>query len=116
MHNRTILVLLIGIAAGCAGTDAMKETVDKAAGETRTITLTKGDTLATKVSASGDVTVTVKILEGKPNAGTYTTTSEALLDNAREARNALGKSGATVWIRVDEENQIAVIGWGQYLK
>ncbi|MHC4931661.1 MAG: hypothetical protein ACYTGV_05670 [Planctomycetota bacterium] len=86
MRTGTILVLL---AAGCVNT-------------------------ATK--ATGDVTITVTILSGKPHAGIYTSNSGALLDDARDAKNSLGTPGATVWIRVDEKNEIVVIGRGQEIQ
>jgi hypothetical protein len=102
------LVFLFAFAAGCTCTAKPDETP-----ETRTITLTKGDKLSVRVGTEGDSKITVKIAAGKPDAGTYTTTSGALLDDARDASTRLNEPGATVWIRVDEQNQIVVIGNSQ---
>jgi hypothetical protein len=110
VRYRTYVFLLAGIAAfavGCTGT---------ATADTRKITLTKGDTVSVRVGTSGNSTITVKIQQGKPDAGTYTSTSEALLDDARDAVDSINRPGAEVWIRVDEQNRIATIGNSQKLQ
>ena len=117
MHIRTICALLTGIllAAGCNSTAEEDKTVEPE-WDARKITLTEDDSMTVAVDTSGDGTITVTIAEGKPDAGTYTTTSMALLEDAHAASAALGKRGATVWIRVGKNNKIAVIGWSQELQ
>ena len=119
MHIRTFIALLSGIVvltAGCNSTAAQNETLETETWDARKITLTDGDAMAVTVDTLGDGTITVTIAEGKPDAGTYTTTSKALLDDAHAASAALDKPGATVWIRVGKNNQIAVIGLSQELQ
>ena len=111
MRNRMGFILLAGVlvfAAACSSAKRTESTETIVGGlqNTRPIYLTTGDTITT----DGDK-LTVTIEEGKRNDGTYTSTSKVLLNDARAARDALGKPGTTVWIRVDTNRRIAAIGW-----
>ncbi|MHC4953339.1 MAG: hypothetical protein ACYTGZ_05570 [Planctomycetota bacterium] len=117
MSYRTLtsrIAVLIAFFAGCSTSTEEVEAVDSGIESSRRITLSAGDEFTITSDESGS-TIRVVIAAGKPDAGTYTTSNEVLLPIARDARDALGKRGVTVWIRVDDENRIAVIGWKQVL-
>ncbi len=107
MRNIRWAALLLALI-GCGSTSQDPLT-------TRQITLTKGDTLAVAVDTRGKVAITATVLAGKRDAGTYVTHAEALLDDARAAKNALSRAGATVSLRVDGHDRIVSISLTQRL-
>ncbi len=89
--------------------DSQSVEVQEAPVATRTITMTKGDSLGVRVSTEGDVDITLTIIEGKPDAGVYTSEDKTLLEIARYAENALGDPNTTVSVKVDAAGQIVSI-------
>jgi hypothetical protein len=73
---------------------------------THTITLTRGSTLGLSTSSDGKTEITATVPPGASGAGTYTSADEALVDDAREAKNSLNEPGVTVGITVDGKGRL----------
>ena len=86
--------------------DATTSLVGDQKDATRSIALTKGDRFTVGVSAEGAVRISVEILPGKPNAGIYTSTNEALFEAATHAKNAVTEPNTEVGIRVNGTDEI----------
>jgi hypothetical protein len=97
---RYVLVLLL---AACANKPV----------EDRVITLTKGDRIKISTNVEGKSVITVTIVAGKPDTGVYTSTSNALLEDARLAKNALPDRNSVVSVRVNESNEIVSFATAQ---
>jgi len=103
------LLLLLAVGCGTRRVDEVESSVETDAA-TRRITLQRGDKIAVSVNPAGESKVTVTIVGPGINTGQYTSTAPALLPAAQDAMETINKAGSTIWIRVDEQDQIIAIG------
>jgi hypothetical protein len=116
-HARFLLTVL-GLLAGCSHTSTTEivevrsevTRIEEEAASERVIVLTKGDRLSVAVDAEGAVTIVALILPGKRNAGTYISTSVALLETATHAKNTLADPDTEVTVTVDTNDKLVAVG------
>lgn len=71
--------------------------------------LTRGSSIGIRTGTDGASTIAVTIPPGSQGAGEYVSTAEALVEPAREAKNALNEPGRTTVIDVDADGRLVAI-------
>jgi len=94
-----VAAALLGALAGCG---------KEAPASPRTISLSRGSTLAVSTTTEGRVEIVVTVPPGAEGAGTYRSTDVALADSAREAKNSLNEPGVVVRVTVDGDRIVAL--------
>src|SRR5262245_21434530 len=102
-----VSLLALGYAvAGCCATPAPQHQPQAQACRYR---LTSGSSIAIATTTDGASTIVVTIPSGSPGAGEYASTAEALVEPAREAKNALNEPGRNTVIDVDAAGRLVAI-------
>src|SRR5262245_42935140 len=71
--------------------------------------LTRGSSISITTDTGGANTIAVAIPHGSPGAGEHVSTAEALVEPAREAKNALNEPGRVTVIELDDDGRLVAI-------
>ena len=104
---------LVGLLASC-GAPSKREAppaIDTATQmpQLKRITLGQGSSISVAVDTDGNVEIIVVQPPGRPGAGTYTSTAEALFDDATAAKNSLGDPNTVITIGADADGRIVTL-------
>jgi hypothetical protein len=71
--------------------------------------LTRGSSISIVTDTGGASTIAVMIPAGSPGAGEHVSTAEALVEPAREAKNALNEPGRITVVELDADGRLVAI-------